>query len=139
MIDDEKKAEIEARYRPLIKALEVKKDNAGLLATLMCMAFELGDGEVRAEAVAIEKITTVTPEPPPAAAVEVTRPRASSPPVIHLPHLVTSPIDYPFVSGSTAASSSGKQAVIGLDSETGVEISVGDTERCGGFYVLGEP
>jgi hypothetical protein len=145
MTDGEKTAGINAEYLPVIKELIATKTPLADFAALLVAGASVQG--IRAEAVGIEKITPITPEPrrpvtlvpPSAAAVEVIRPPASAPPVIHLPHLVTSPIGYPFVFRSTVTSSSGKQTVIGQDFETGADIAVGDIDRCGGFYVLGQP
>ena len=156
MADDEKAAAIEAKYRPLINTLLAKNDknSAGIVGLLMGAEMCSAMG-VRAAAVEIVKVTRGTPEavPPTCSTGSPSRNddekmadnAKGPPPVISLPFKplpsAARPLNVtPTVSQSAGLPSAGESAtVIGQDFETGRDIAVGDTARCGGFYVLGQP
>jgi hypothetical protein len=119
MTDDEKKAAIEAEYLPKIKRLLSETHPYSNLAALF-MAGEMlsAQGKSRAWAESIEKVTSVSPEPPPETTIEkTTRASPVADPIIYLPSLVNT--------------TAGKKTVIGQDFETGADIAVGDIARCG--------
>jgi hypothetical protein len=138
MTDDEKKSGIEAEYLQLIRKLAAKHDPLANLGALF-IGMASVQGKIRATAESIEKVTPATPEPPSVTPVEkATSASAVADPIIYLPSLVNTG-GLTSVVGSTSVTTRGKKTVIGHDFDTGADIAVGDVERCGGFYVLGQP